>query len=120
MAYCTIIALFVVLNSERRISFTKNCVYFLSCHVFIPKHSEMRLYIPNVVKSTSWERRRPRDIMMRLPNSRLSFIPGFWASRYNKLLKGFVGGNFEWNFYTFITPNQEQLQPAAQRFCAAL
>jgi hypothetical protein len=26
-----------------------------------------------------------------------------------KLLKGFVDGKFQWNFYTFIRPNQEQL-----------
>jgi hypothetical protein len=25
-------------------------------------------------------------------------------------LKGFLDGNFEWNFYTFVTPNQEQLR----------
>ena len=26
------------------------------------------------------------------------------------MLKGFVAGNFEWIFYTFIRPNQEQLR----------
>ena len=43
------------------------------------------------------------------------------------MLKGFVDGNFEWNLYTFLKPNQEQLRkiqlyqpqaakPAALRF----
>ena len=32
------------------------------------------------------------------------------CTRYNKLLNGFVDGNFKCEFYTFIRPNQEQLQ----------
>jgi hypothetical protein len=26
------------------------------------------------------------------------------------ITKGFVDENFEWNFYTFVRPNQEQLR----------
>jgi hypothetical protein len=31
-------------------------------------------------------------------------------------LKGFLDGNFESNFYTFIRPNQEQLQKNPRHF----
>ena len=31
-------------------------------------------------------------------------------TRNNQMLKGFVDGNFEWNFDAFIRPNQEQLR----------